>query len=64
MDTLLNFGQFFWYTFVLGFCRHLPLLAAYLLLVLLISGRIGRGLGATLLVWDERLWSGTFPAWP
>jgi hypothetical protein len=54
MEIVLNFAAFVWYTFVLGICRHLPILAAYLLMVLVISGRIGRGLGVPLLIWDER----------
>jgi hypothetical protein len=60
MQTMSNFGEFVWYTFILGFCSHLPILAAYLLMVLLISGRIGRGLGVTLLIWDERPWKRFF----
>jgi hypothetical protein len=56
MDLLQNFVEFTWYTVVLGFCRHLPLLALCLLMVLLVSGRLGKSFGAPLLIWDERNW--------
>src|SRR5438270_1515435 len=55
MELLFNFAEFVWYTFILGFCSHLPILAAYLIMVLFICGRIGRGLGVPLLIWDQRL---------
>jgi len=54
LDLLQRVAEFFLFQFVLGFCRHLPLLVSCVLLVLLVSGRIGRKFGAHQVVWHER----------
>lgn len=47
---------FVWDHFVRGFCHHLPLLLLAVLVLLLLSGAVGRGLGVPLLFWHEAAW--------
>jgi hypothetical protein len=56
MTLLTNFVEVAWHTLAHGFCRHLPLLALCTLIVLMVAGRVGRGYGVPMLIWDARPW--------
>jgi hypothetical protein len=52
--------DFLAHVFVPGFCQRLPLLLACVLMMLIVSGRLGQGLGVPLLVWHENGWKRFF----
>jgi hypothetical protein len=52
--------DFLAHVFVPGLCQRLPLLLVCALMMLLVSGRLGKGLGVPLLVWHENGWKRFF----